>query len=73
MLERGKVTETGTHEELMAIPNGKYAELCRLALGQGESKQVVSADDSQLAQDTPLPESRPPSPLTAPASVASDI
>lgn len=36
MLEKGKVSESGTHDELMAIEGGKYAEMCRLALGEGE-------------------------------------
>lgn len=36
MLEKGKVIESGTHEELMAIENGKYAEMSRLALGEVE-------------------------------------
>lgn len=34
MLEKGKVIECGSHEELMAIENGKYAEMSRLALGE---------------------------------------
>lgn len=50
MLERGKVVESGTHEELMAIPNGKYAEMSRLALGEvdldNKARTATVANDS---------------------------
>lgn len=75
MLEKGKVTECGTHQELIAIPNGKYAEMCRLALGEGEeskdkpapgdgdeSEKTFVNEDDTLATNTPLPQSRPESP-----------
>ncbi|KAL7007584.1 hypothetical protein EMMF5_002660 [Cystobasidiomycetes sp. EMM_F5] len=73
MLEKGKVIESGTHEQLLAIPDGKYAEMCRLALGEGEANvkdtTVVKLDDIAASQDddelktlacnTPLPSSPP--------------
>lgn len=76
MLSKGKVTESGTHEELMKIPDGKYAEMCRLALGTGEvnkpekgdadasERTLVDEEDGNttLAVNTPLPLSRPASP-----------
>jgi ABC-type multidrug transport system ATPase subunit len=46
MLEKGKVIESGTHDELMTIENGKYAEMSRLALGEtdfGKKKKDSSA------------------------------
>lgn len=42
MLEKGKVIESGSHEELIAIPNGKYAEMSRLALGEEKPKSEES-------------------------------
>lgn len=78
MLEKGKVIESGSHDELLAIPDGKYAEMCRLALGEGEAdvKDTTVAkldaidhanaeDDDELrtlACNTPLPTSVPSSP-----------
>lgn len=71
MLEKGKVTESGTHDELLAM-NGKYAEMSRLALGEGDfdyvgNKGDASKEDSGethlLAADTPLPPSTPDSPV----------
>lgn len=55
MLEKGKVIECGTHEELMDINNGKYAEMSRLALGEVDldkpkstkPKESENGDDSK--------------------------
>lgn len=59
MLEKGKVVESGTHEELMKIPSGKYAEMSRLALGETDTKVD---ENERTAINTPLPPSRPSSP-----------
>ena len=34
VIDDGVVTERGTHRELMAVPDGTYARLYRLQLGQ---------------------------------------
>lgn len=47
MLEKGKVVECGTHEELMAIENGKYAEMSRLALGEIDINKPKSAKSAK--------------------------
>jgi hypothetical protein len=59
MLEKGKVVESGTHDELMKIPSGKYAEMSRLALGETDTKVD---DNERKAINAPLPPSRPGSP-----------
>lgn len=53
MLEKGKVIESGTHEELMAIPNGKYAEMSKLALGEVDidKKKNSKQENEQPASD----------------------
>ena len=49
MLEKGKVIECGTHEELMAIENGKYAEMSRLALGEATPDKPKASESSRDA------------------------
>ena len=69
MLEKGKVIESGTHEELLAIPDGKYAEMSRLALGEGETDKLPNDNNEDgrrvtltAAEGLPLPPSPPESP-----------
>jgi hypothetical protein len=50
MLEKGKVIECGTHEELMAIENGKYAEMSRLALGEVDINKPKDAKDASTLE-----------------------
>ncbi len=35
LLDKGKIAEQGTHDQLMAIPNGRYQELYNKHVGQG--------------------------------------
>lgn len=46
MLEKGKVIECGTHAELMAIENGKYAEMSRLALGEATPEKPNASEST---------------------------
>ncbi|GJP35341.1 hypothetical protein CLOM_g19843 [Closterium sp. NIES-68] len=44
VLQRGQVVQTGSHDELMALPEGAYAQLVRLQqlAGEGEGKESLS-------------------------------
>ena len=48
-LEKGRVVETGTHEELVSRPNGLYAKLC--ALQTFEERDAEARNGVEVSQE----------------------
>lgn len=54
VMERGKVLEQGSHEQLLAIPSGKYRELWTLQREQKEQEEGEEAvEQSHLVSEAP--------------------